>query len=125
MRIPFVNPGLQYKGLRKEILNIFDEISLTGNYVLGKELEQFERNFAEHIGTKFSVAFNSATSALHAAVVAVGVKPGEEVIVPSARVSLLATCFPSVTQKQTLAPKSAELTCALCESKNARKVYEK
>ena len=62
------------------------------NFLGGKKIREFERNFAEHIGTKFSVAFNSATSALHAAVVAVGVKPGEEVIVPPYTFTSTATC---------------------------------
>lgn len=48
----------------------------------GKKIREFEEKFANYIGTRFAVAFNSATSALHAAVVAVGVRPGEEVIVP-------------------------------------------
>ena len=43
------------------------------------------------MGTKFAVAFNSASSALHAAVVAVGVQPGEEVIVPPTTFTSTAT----------------------------------
>jgi len=52
------------------------------NFLGGKKIREFEDKFAEYLGTKFAVAFNSATSALHGAVVAVGVRPGEEVIVP-------------------------------------------
>ena len=52
------------------------------NFLGGKKIREFENDFAKYVGTKFAVAFNSATSALHAAVVTVGVKPGEEVIVP-------------------------------------------
>jgi perosamine synthetase len=52
------------------------------NFLGGKKIQEFEKKFSHYIGTKHAVAFNSATSALHAAVVAVGVKPGEEVIVP-------------------------------------------
>lgn len=52
------------------------------NFLGGKKIREFENNFASYIGTKYAVSFNSATSALHAAIVAVGVKPGEEVIVP-------------------------------------------
>jgi len=48
----------------------------------GKKIREFEERFAKFIGTNFAVSFNSATSALHAAVVAVGVEPGNEVIVP-------------------------------------------
>jgi len=52
------------------------------NFLGGVNIKKFEEDFAQYIGTKFAVSFNSATSALHAAIVAVGVNPGEEVIVP-------------------------------------------
>jgi len=51
------------------------------NFLGGKKIREFEKKFSEYIDVKFAVAFNSATSALHAANVAVGVRPGEEVIV--------------------------------------------
>jgi len=52
------------------------------NFLGGKKIKEFEEKFSNKIGTKYGVAFNSATSALHAAIVAVGVNAGEEVIVP-------------------------------------------
>ena len=52
------------------------------NFLGGVKIREFENNFANFIGTKFAIAFNSASSALHAAVASVGVRPGEEVIVP-------------------------------------------
>lgn len=52
------------------------------NFLGGKKIREFENNFAKYMGTKYAVSFNSATGALHAAVVAVGVRAGEEVIVP-------------------------------------------
>jgi len=48
---------------------------------LGPEIPEFERKFAEYIGTKYAVAVNSGTSALHLAVKALGIGPGDEVIV--------------------------------------------
>ena len=50
---------------------------------LGEKLEQFERAVARYAGTKHAVAMNSGTSALHVALAALGVGPGDEVIVPS------------------------------------------
>ncbi len=52
------------------------------NFLGGKKIREFENNFATYVGTKYAISFNSATSALHAAVVATGVKPLEEAIVP-------------------------------------------
>lgn len=62
------------------------------NFLGGKKIREFEEKFAKYIGTKFAVSFNSATSALHAAVAAVGVNPGQEVIVPPYTFTSTATC---------------------------------
>ena len=80
MRIPFVNPGLQYKGLREEILSRFDRISLTGNYVLGEELKEFEKSFAEFCGTSFALGVGNGSDALTFSLLGLGIKPGDEVI---------------------------------------------
>jgi dTDP-4-amino-4,6-dideoxygalactose transaminase len=68
-------------------------IAAPGQFFLGGErIKQFEHDFAAYHDMKWAVAFNSATAALHAAVVAVGVKPGEEVIVPPYTFTSTATC---------------------------------
>ncbi|MFC2048071.1 DegT/DnrJ/EryC1/StrS family aminotransferase [Chloroflexota bacterium] len=68
-------------------------IAQTGEYFLGGEkIKQFERDLASYHGIKYTVAFNSATAALHAAVVACGIKAGEEVIVPPYTFTSTATC---------------------------------
>ena len=75
---------------KKEILQVLESGNLSTfvaapgeNFLGGKKIREFEEKFAKKFGTKFAVAFNSASSALHAAVVSVGVNPGDEVIVPS------------------------------------------
>lgn len=74
---------------KKAIMEVLDSgnlstfVASSGEFFLGgKKIREFETMFAKYIGTKYAVAFNSASSALHAAVASVGVKPGEEVIVP-------------------------------------------
>jgi dTDP-4-amino-4,6-dideoxygalactose transaminase len=63
--------------------NLSTFIASPGEFFLGgKKIREFEKKFADYVGTKHAVAYNSASSALHAAVVAVGIQPGEEVIVP-------------------------------------------
>jgi len=52
-------------------------------WAIGPNIEEFERRVANYIGTKYAVAFNSGTSALHAALLAYDIKEGAEVIVPS------------------------------------------
>jgi len=84
---------------KRAVLEILDSgrlstfIAAPGEHFLGgKKIKEFERKWADHHGVKYAVSFNSATSALHAAVVAAGVQPGEEVIVPPYTFTSTATC---------------------------------
>jgi perosamine synthetase len=58
------------------------EVILSGQYVSGRRVEEFERRFAEYIGVRYAVAVSNGTAALHTALAAMGVGPGDEVIVP-------------------------------------------
>jgi perosamine synthetase len=53
------------------------------NWAAGPLISEFEQKIAKFIGTKYCLTFNSGTSALHAALLAHGIQPGDEVIVPS------------------------------------------
>ena len=52
-------------------------------WAVGPEIEEFERIVADYVGVKYGVSFNSGTSALHAVLLAYGIRQGDEVIVPS------------------------------------------
>lgn len=65
-----------------EIQRVVD-ILLSGNLVQGVTVESFEKSLAEYLGTKFAIAVSSGTAALHLALLASGIKPGDEVIVPA------------------------------------------
>lgn len=68
-------------------------IAAPGEHFLGgKRVKEFERRFAKYHGVEHAVAFNSATAALHAAVVGTGVQAGEEVVVPPYTFTSTATC---------------------------------
>ena len=58
----------------------------------GPLVNQFERAFAEYVGAREAVAVNSGTAALHAAIFALGIGPGEEVIVPAMTFAASANC---------------------------------
>ena len=63
---------------------IVSKVIKRGNtWAIGREIEEFENNLQEFVGTKHCVAVNSGTSALHAALLAHGIGNGDEVIVPS------------------------------------------
>ena len=68
----------------EEDLEAVKKVIRNGMYwATGPEIEKFESLISEYIETKFTVLFNSGTSALHAAMIAHNIKPGDEVIVPS------------------------------------------
>ena len=56
------------------------EFVSTGDFTLGKDLEEFEKNFAQLIGTKYSVGVNSGTDAIKLSLKALGLRPGDKVI---------------------------------------------
>jgi len=53
------------------------------NWAIGPEVVEFERTVAAYVGRKYAVSFNSGTSALHATMLALRIKDGDEVVVPS------------------------------------------
>jgi dTDP-4-amino-4,6-dideoxygalactose transaminase len=63
-------------------VDLVTSVLLGGRYVQGPQVKQFEFDFGEYIGSKYAVACNSGTAALHLALLALGIKEGDEVIVP-------------------------------------------
>ena len=68
----------EYQENREAYLEIFDQFMNQMNY---ENNEEWERNFAEHLGRKHCVSVGSATDALHFALRAYGIGPGDEVLV--------------------------------------------
>jgi perosamine synthetase len=76
--LPFHRPCVE----DDEIAEVVD--TLRGGWLTtGPRAKRFEKEFAEYIGAKYAVAFNSATAAMHLALEAIGLRPGDEVIVPA------------------------------------------
>lgn len=67
----------------KEERRAVDRVLRSGGLAQGPEVEAFEREFAEYVQGRHSIAVNSGTSALHLAFIAAGIGVGDEVIVPS------------------------------------------
>ena len=66
-----------------DIKQISNVIKRGMDWAIGPEIEKFESSFAQYIGRRYCVAFNSGTSAGHAALIALGIDAKSEVIVPS------------------------------------------
>jgi dTDP-4-amino-4,6-dideoxygalactose transaminase len=78
--VPHNNLRFEYDLLRDEIRGALDRVFLSSAFVLGADVQSFEREFAFFCGVKHCVALNSGTSALHLGLLALGVGPGDEVI---------------------------------------------
>jgi dTDP-4-amino-4,6-dideoxygalactose transaminase len=81
--VPFLDLKAQYLSIKAEINEAVLGVLASSIYVLGPEVEKLEKEFAEYHGAEHGVAVNTGTSALHVALLAAGVGPGDEVITVS------------------------------------------
>ena len=78
--IPFVDLKSQYASIKPEINAAIQGVLDSCAFTLGPEVAAFEQEFATYCSSKNAIAVNSGTSALHLALLAAGVGPGDEVI---------------------------------------------
>src|SRR5215475_11341112 len=81
--IPFLDLKAQYREIKPEVDAAVARVIDSAHFVLGPDVAAFEERFAAYCGTKHCVALNSGTSALHLALLAAGIGPGDEVITAS------------------------------------------
>jgi dTDP-4-amino-4,6-dideoxygalactose transaminase len=82
MNIPMVDPAGEYRALKAEIDAAVGRVFVSGRFVLGPEGEALERELAAFLGASHAVGVNSGTDALHLPLVAAGIGPGDEVVIP-------------------------------------------
>jgi dTDP-4-amino-4,6-dideoxygalactose transaminase len=80
VKIPLLDFQAEYAELREEILAALDGVCRKAAFILGEEVEAFEREFADFSGAKHCVALANGTAALHLGLLALGVQAGDEVI---------------------------------------------
>jgi dTDP-4-amino-4,6-dideoxygalactose transaminase len=78
--VPYLDLKAQYRSISSEIDAAVTRVLESSQFVLGEEVAAFEQDFAKYCGAAECVAVNSGTSALHLALLAAGVGPGDEVI---------------------------------------------
>ncbi len=83
MPVPLLDLKRQYQPLRNEIREAIDRVCDSQYFILGPEVEAFEREAAEALGVDHAVGVSSGTDALLAALMALDVGPGDEVVVPT------------------------------------------
>ncbi|MCX6355727.1 MAG: DegT/DnrJ/EryC1/StrS family aminotransferase [Candidatus Aureabacteria bacterium] len=82
MTVPLVDLRAQYREIGAEVEPVVREIMADGRFVLGPEVERLEREFASFCGVSAAVGVASGTDALQLALEALGIGPGDEVVVP-------------------------------------------
>ena len=78
--IPYADLKPQHDNLRDELRRAIDQVIDSRQFILGRFVSEFEAAFADYCGVRHAIAVNSGTSALHLALLAAGVGPGDEVI---------------------------------------------
>lgn len=80
MKIPFVDLTRQYESMKEEIGSAISGVIKRGNFILGEEVERFEKEFSEYCGAKYGVGVASGTDALTLIIKALDIGKGDEVI---------------------------------------------
>ena len=80
MKVPMVDMLAGYPPIKDEIETAVKTVFNKANFILGEEVAKFEKEFAAHIGAKYAVGVANGTDALRMALIAAGIKPGDEVI---------------------------------------------
>jgi dTDP-4-amino-4,6-dideoxygalactose transaminase len=80
MRVPFLDLTGHHRPIRAELQEALDAVVDGSQFILGPAVERFEERFASYLGVKHCVGLNNGTSALHMALLACDIGPGDEVI---------------------------------------------
>jgi len=124
--IPFFDLGRQHAGLQQPIEQAMQKVVKGNWFIMGEELGEFERLFAEYLGVAHCIGCGNGTDALELALEATGIQPGDEVIVPAntwvsvAEAVIRAGCVPvfadSLPGEYTIDPSSV-VRCISAKSK--------
>jgi len=97
--IPLVDLKSQYETIKHEIDNAIADVVQSCQFIMGEQVEMFEADFAAYCQSRFAFGVNSGTSALHLALLAAGVGPGDEVITVSNTfvATVAAICYTGAT----------------------------
>lgn len=80
MKVPPLNLAKEYQEIKSEMDSALQNLYKNGQYILGREEQEFEKNFAAKIGTQFAIGVASGTDALYLSLMALEIGAGDEVI---------------------------------------------
>ena len=78
--VPMLDLKAQYASIRAEVQAAIDRVMESQHFILGPEVEALEKEIAEYSGCKYGIGVSSGTDALLVSLMAIGIKPGDEVI---------------------------------------------
>ncbi len=81
--VPFVDLAAQYRSIESEINQAINRVLSRCNFILGRQLEEFEQAFAEFIAVEHAIGVSSGLDALRIALMALDIGRGDEVILPA------------------------------------------
>ena len=120
MSIPFIDLKTQYQTLKPKIKARIDAVLEHGQYIMGPEVKELEDKLADYTGAKHCITVASGTEALLISLMAIGIKPGDEVItspftfVATAEVIVLLGAKPIFVD---IEPDTCNINSSLIESK--------
>ena len=80
MNVPYVQLEIGETSYKGKLLSAVDRVLTHGKYILCPEVEAFEKQFAQHCGTKYALGVDNGTNAIILSLLALGIGPGDEVI---------------------------------------------
>lgn len=80
MNIPLIDLKAQYKSISEDLDRVTKEVLSSASYIMGKNVTEFEKEFAEYIGVKHAISVGNGTDALVIALKSLGIGAGDEVI---------------------------------------------
>lgn len=81
-KVRFVEPDVHYRRIKGEIDSTIIDVLNKGDLINRGQLKEFEQNLAAFVGLRYAVGLNSGFHALHLSLIAAGIGPGDEVIMP-------------------------------------------
>ena len=124
MRIPILDLKVQYAAIKDEITRAINDVCESQAFALGPAVAEFEKNVAEYCNSKHAIGVSSGTDALLVSLMALGIKPGDEVITTPFSFFATAGCIIRVGARPVFVdvdPDSYNIDPALIEEKITEK----